>query len=341
MAISHNIINDVMFSTELENIVITGLEEKILTKIFHSGVEVFSSELLPDSTGTAILYDIRSLLNAYITGTYDYFTFQIGDISRGVTVVKSLMRISEPAVSFLPDFFLTPLRTKKTAIDRYETLSFYPLNQCRVYAVLVYFRDGELFETSVDLMHDSDVQLKSLNTVNCSPMMFYSAESGKLVQFTIRAGNRSFTYEVDNTLPPAEPAVIFSNVFGCWDTMYFTGTKETALEVARSFAYVDGRYTMYDVKDTESYKVDSGILLGDMLLLGKELAISSSVFIMQKDGTATEEIVISDSEIKYANDDDSLPTFIYTYRRSSVVSTFVTASRIPRLFDKTFDTTFN
>lgn len=341
MAISHNIINDVMFSTELENIIITGLEEKILTKIFHSEVEIFSSELVPDSNGTAILYDIRSLLNANISGTSDFFTFEIGGVTRSVQVIKSLVRMSESAKNFLPDFFLTPLASKKTTLDRHELLSFLPFESCKVYAIMTYFNDGEISNKTVDIMADGDVQLNHLNTVNCSPMMLHNAEYGQLIQFTIHAGNRSFTYEVDNTLPTAEPAVIFSNAFGCWDTMYFTGTKETALEVARSFAYIDGAYKMYDSKDTETFKVNSGVLVGDMILLGKELAVSPLVYLMEKDGTTADKVVITDSEIKYTNDNDSLPTFDYTFRRSTVVTVFVKAVRPPKLFDRTFDITFN
>jgi hypothetical protein len=190
-------------------------------------------------------------------------------------------------------------------------------------------------------MSEQDVVLNAINSVNVSPAKFVDNSVGELISYVVRAGERSFSFEVDSTLAKADPALLFRNNFGCWETMYLTGTIETEYEIKRSHAYIDGKFRLYDIDDTESFKANSGVLLDSMVRLGMDLARSKSIFLLDSTGMANDEIVISDSEIKYTNDDDSMPTFDYTYRRASFVSGMLHTIRPPKLFDKTFDITFN
>lgn len=341
MSLSHNIKNNgKYFSTELEILDITGATDVVVISFRSADKTLYRAELTPDSEGRITIYDLRSLFEAEIKDIFGLFYLDINDEENcSFSVFKSRVRVSESALTFLPSFFLSTVAGKKTTSTRYETLSFYTDESCAVFAVASYFCDGEFISKNYDIL--SDVVPGSIATVNVSPHKFVDESLGQLVNFVVRAGNRAFSFELDETMPAAEHAVLFKNAFECWETMYLTGTTETSYDIKRYLANIDGRYRAYDMDDTEFFKTDSGVLPDAMLAIGKDLARSRNVWLMDKLGNPDDEIVLTDCSIKYTNDDDALPSFEYTYRRSSLVSAFCRTVRPPKLFDSTFDQTFN
>ena len=335
------------FSTHLQDLWIDGASGSVTFLIAVGGITVFSAEYVPDGNGEIRLYNLRRILESHIDGVFADFVFTVKETGKSnhsvsYRVFKTAVRVSESAEEFLPSFFLTTLINRKTTqLGRYETLSFYPQSVCSVYALASYYCVSGIETKEVPLMSEQDVVLDAVNSVNVSPSKFVDDSIGELIGYVVRAGERSFSFEVDPTQAKAEPALLFRNNFGCWETMYLTGTVETEYEIKRSHAYIDGKFRQYDIDDTESFKANSGILLDSMLRLGMDLARSKSIFLLDSMGVANEEIVFTDSEIKYTNDDDSMPSFDYTYRRDSFVPSMLNNIRPPKLFDKTFDVTFN
>ena len=345
--IQNNSAGALAFSTQLQDLWIDGASGSVTFLMAVGGITVFSAVYVPDGNGNIRLYNLRRILESHIDGVFADFVFTVketgkSDHSVSYRVFRTAVRISECAEEFLPSFFLTTLINRKTTqLGRYETLSFYPQSACCVYALASYYTAAGIETKEVSLMSEQDVVLNAINSVNVSPAKFVDNSVGELISYVVRAGERSFSFEVDSTLAKADPALLFRNNFGCWETMYLTGTIETEYEIKRSHAYIDGKFRQYDIDDTESFRANSGVLLDSMVRLGKDLARSKSIFLLDSTGMANDEIVISDSEIKYTNDDDSMPTFDYTYRRASFVSGMLHTIRPPKLFDKTFDITFN
>ena len=341
MARFRNITNGVAFSTEIMNVEICEASSIVTFSILKSGEEIFSSAFTPDAAGNIFIYDVRSILEAHIDDVFADFSFTVGNDTVNCRVFKASVIVTETAEQFLPSFFLSPTNKKRTAPDRYETLAFYPQETCRVYTFASYYDNGHIAVREIQLMGAEDVTPDTVNIIDVSAKKFVDESKGTLVSFVVRAGERSFYYIVDNTLPSADPSILFRNCFNCWDTFFFTGTKENSLEVKRSFAYVDGRYRMYDTVDTESFKVNSGVLDEYMIVLAKDLARARNVFLMDKLGNATYELSITDSEIKYTNDDDALPTMDFTFRIALYITLLLEPNRPPKLFDNTFDKKFN
>ena len=345
--IQDNSAGGLAFSTQLQDLWIDGASGSVTFLIAVGDITVFSADYVPNGDGEIRLYNLSRIIESHIDGIFADFTFTVeekgkSNHSLSYRVFRSAVRVSESAVEFMHSFFLTTLLNRKTTqLGRYETLSFYPQSACSVYALASYYTESGIDTQEVSLMSEQDVVLNAINSVNVSPSKLVDDSMGELVGYVVRAGERSFTFEVDTTQAKADTAFIFHNNFGCWETMYLTGTVETEYEIKRSHAYVDGTFRQYDLEDTEIFKANSGVLLGSMIRLGKDLARSKSIFLLDSAGMADDEIVITDSEIKYANDDDFMPTFDYTYRRTSFVSTMLHIIRPPKLFDKTFDITFN
>ena len=341
MARFRNITNGVAFSTEIMNVEISDAYGTVTFSIRKSGEEIFSSAFTPDAAGNIFIYDVRSILEAHIDDVFADFSFTVENDTVNCRVFKASVIVAETAEQFLPSFFLSPTNKKRTAPDRYETLAFYPQEACRVYTVASYYDNGHIAVRDIQLMGAEDVTPDTVNIIDVSAKKFVDESKGTLVSFVVRAGERSFYYIVDNTLPSADPSILFRNCFNCWDTFFFTGTKENSLEVKRSFAYVDGHYRMYDTVDTESFKVNSGVLDEYMIVLAKDLARARNVFLMDKLGNATYELSVTDSEIKYTNNDDALPAMDFTFRIALYITLLLEPNRPPKLFDNTFDKKFN
>lgn len=342
MAIEHNITHLQMFSSEFEDIVATGVTASTMPfSIVFDGITIFSSSFVPDSKGVVRIYDVSSLLKPYIKDVFADFTFRISGHDMPVRVFSSNAPVAESARLFLSSFFLSSAMSKKiTALNRYEVLSFYALESCAVTVEARYFQN-ELIVKNFELLSASEVLVDNVTTIDVSPRLFEDYSMGELISYTVIAGRRRYTYEIHNGLQSAEPAVIFKNNFGVWETMYLVGTRESSTEMTRSLAYINGRYTLYHLDEQQLYKAKTGALLGGLLPIAQDLLRSRSIFLLNSRGEATDEIVITDEDDKFTNDDNELPVFTITYRRSRRTSSLVDVIRPPKLFDKTFDKTFD
>lgn len=341
MAIEHNISNQYVFSSELEDILITGVTSALSFEVLLNGNSIFSSSFTPGVDGTVRIYDISTLLSAYITGVYGDFTFKIAGEETQVRVFRSNVSVASQARFFLSSYFLSSAMAKKiTTLKRYETLSFYAFESCDVYVEAIYY-DGRLVTKQHFLLSSTDVKVDDVNTVDVSSMNFLDYSCGELISYTVVAGRRRYTFELHDGMPEAEPALMFLNNFGVWETIYLVGTREAKTETKRSLAYINGKYTLYHLDEQKHYKAKTGVLLGGMLAIAEDLARSKSIFTLDSHGEAVDEIVITEGEFVHTNADEALPSFTITYRRCRRCSAMVDVVRPPKLFDKTFDNTFD
>lgn len=339
MAIEHNITHSYMFSSEFEDVVITGASSVSFSVAFEDKI-IFSSSFVADANGVVRIFDISTLLSTYISDVYADFVFRINGQDTPVRVFHSNAPVPESAHLFLTSFFLSSaMHKKRTAHNRREVLSFYAFEACDVY-VEAYYYNKSLVSHRYPLIAAADLAVDDVTAIDVSPMKFVDYSLGELLFYKVVAGRRNFTFEL-NDFPAAEPAVIFKNNFGVWETMYFVGTRESTPEIKRSLAYINGEYSMYDIDEQHLYKVKTGVLLGGNLSIAEDLARSKCVFLLDSHGEATDKIVFTDSDTKYTNNNDELPAFVFTYRRSRRNSSLVAVVRPPKLFDRTFDRTFD
>ena len=73
--------------------------------------------------------------------------------------------------------------------------------------------------------------------------------------------------------------------------------------------------------------------------LFRSLARSADIVLLEN-GAGTDGVVISGQDIKYTDEDGHLPSMTFTWHRASRLS-LMKVPVIPRLFDDTFDDTFN
>lgn len=245
--------------------------------------------------------------------------------------------IDTTAADFIATHFLTKLDGEKTtAMGRLEYLHFIGADSASVTAD---YDDGSQRQFALLPVGGND----RYTTLDVSPAQF-AIDDRLLLGFFVQAGQRSFRFSVDLDEPDCAPVLVFDNSFGVEELLYCTGTHTVAPTYKRSQGYI-GRYQRnYDIAETRTFKADTGILSFTMANWADELFRSQCVHVVNfRDGNPNigREIVITDSKSEYTNDDDSMPRFTFSYQYAQRNHNVLDTLRAGRIFDNTFDNTFN
>ena len=141
-------------------------------------------------------------------------------------------------------------------------------------------------------------------------------------------------------LPNASVAMLAQNNFGCYEPIYLQGMTEFNTDFTRESALINGQLKHYNVEAVKTYKSFTGALRPAGVLLAQDLAASKDVYLLENNITG-DAIVITAVDLKYTDEDSEVPDFSFTWRHASMMGASTTAIRPPRLFDETFDETYN
>lgn len=228
------------------------------------------------------------------------------------------------------------LGQKTTAAGRLEFLHYLGTDTATVTAN---YSDGTTETFTPPKVQGND----KYTTIDVSPRRFIK-EGVLLTDFTVEAGERLQEFVMDMANPDCAPVLIFENSFGCDELIYCTGTHKVAPTYDRSSTYIDGLMRNYDIKETRTFKADTGILNTAMANWFDDLFRSDNVRIVNfHDGEPSigKEITITESKSEYSNDDDEMPRFTFSYRYAQRNQNVIDIGRAGRIFDNTFDNTFN
>ena len=303
------------------------------------------SELLDESMwpvgGTITLSELGELLEPYARKSLVCsVTIASGGTSSTFTILFSKADVGVSAAQFYASSFLTTLQgTKITASGRRELLWYYGSDSASVVAE---YADGTTGSFSASTAGGSS----TYTCIDVSPDNFVT--SGKqMVAYTVTAGSRSQRFEVDFSKPDCAPILEFYNSFGVWEYIYCTGTHRVSPEYKRSTARIGGLLRSYKIEETRVFKADTGILNTAMANWAEDLFRSDEVYVVNVvNGQVTssdggKEVVITDSKSDITNDDDFLPRFTFSYQYAQRIQNVMQMNRVGRIFDNTFDHTFN
>lgn len=328
---------DKMFTSEFSHLQCSCEAFSMGFSIKMGTTEILSQTYFPDENHLVTIYDLDKLLETYIDEFCESFTLMVDGIAvKTIVAIKCLTAIEERANTFYTGFFFTPsMGERDTAIGRYETVTMYCDANTAVTALCTYLDANG----TIVLKTKAVKSFSGWQSVDVSPAQFADS-AGRLIGYVVQAGVRKARYRVLANPPEADPAFIFRNSFGCWETIYLTGSKQVTPSYTRSNAIIEGQVIMYDIEETMSYKALTGPLRPGMVPVALDLARSREIYLLGKDGTAGDRITVTDVDVKHTNEDNSIPDFTFTYRRADRRSAKLAVVRPPRVFDKTFDNTY-
>ena len=329
---------DYLFVSDLDVVAFAASSTLSLEITDAGGGAVISCSYTPVG-GEVKVYDLDQLLSPLIDGVMADFTFTVDGISTVLHVVQSRMRVSESAADFLAGHFLSSVTSgRDTAMGRKELVSLLsPTGAVDVIAACVYANGEMCVLQSVQLA--SALAAGQVHEVDCSPSLLVNDALGELVQYTVNAGSRLMTYHVSPT-QTHRLALLMRNSFGAWEPCYFRGMNEHDPKITRELALVGGSIRPLKIDEEDICKSYTGPLRPSGVQLMRDLARAYDVMLLE-DGVATDPVVVTDADVKHTDDDGSLPAFTFSWRRAAHTSAMMKVPVIPRLFDDTFDETFN
>lgn len=309
--------------------------------------EIYSEHLYPISSAIT-MSDLGNLLTPYarqslvlyvkISMTEDFEnSSQTATSEQSFTVVYCEGDIPTSCEDFTSRHFLSLLLgTKTTGIGRLEYLHF---TGADTPSCTAYYSDGSSNTFTVAVIGGNG----SYSTIDVSPSRFTS--TGKqLISYVITAGDRRQEYEIDPNEPDCAPVLIFTNSFGVDELFYCTGLATKTPTFKRDSAYIGGLKKNYNIKETRTFKADTGPMNEDMADWFGEVMRSPYVRLVKfKNGVPNvgKEIVIDDSKTEQTNALDEIPRFTFSYEYAQQNHNVVELDREGRIFDNTFDYTFN
>lgn len=344
MVVQTSYLADYMFSSALDKIVFTTDQETVTFRLLKGTTEILDETYVPDANGSVSVLDLQDLVEPYLTSNLiEQFSYEVTDPS-GASLTKSFIvqycaaESSLSAKSFMGDYFLSLLMGEKvTSIGRKEFLHLVVFEETVVTVTCLYLSNtGQQTKT---VGYNNITTLNEVVTIDVSPDNFKDDSLGELFYYTVKAGNRFQSFQVDLSKPDAAPCLLFTNSFGCQETIYCTGTHTLDPEFERSSTIIDGKFRHYKIDENRVFSANTGIMNVPMSIWADDLFRSKEIYLLAGN-LPDKEITITESESKRTNDLDALPTFTFSYRYAQRNQNILQLPRAGRVFDNTFDNTF-
>lgn len=327
-------LRSVEFSSTLPDLKIDA-SDKTLVEVKIDGETIFSEYLWPVN-GQIILEELHDLVEPYCD-LRQTVTLEVNGESATVVCCHADFG-EETAEHYLDHHFLSILQGKKTtALGRLEILPVQGVGMSATCTAT--YSDGTTatFEVGAYLVQSHFTEY------DVSPSHFVTV--GKtLTSYTVSVGSRTQEYELDLAQPDCAPILIFENSFGVEEVVYCTGLHKVTPSYKRSAAYIGRHQRNYRIDETRAFKADTGPLTTAMANWLDDLFRSRFVRVANLyDGSVVpdKEVLITDSKSEMSNDDAEIPRFSFTYQYAQRNHNVVQMQRAGRIFDNTFDNTFN
>lgn len=318
---------------------------------------IIYNEVLRPSDGTVVVADLARLVTAALEGSL-VASLSItatdsaeNNLSLTATIYYSRVRVREVATDFLASRFLS-LTTRRTSRIGFSEMLFAFLTadeaadaDLKATAMATY-ADGSTATFPIALT-DLSTTAEGLVALDVSLAQFrdpdYAADIARVV---ITLGQRTLTIDTDFSPAVCRGHLRFVNAFGLPDVVHILGRITEKTTFARSAGWFAGHYRQYDAQETLDRELSSGYVDDDAYTLWLDCARTTSLAIFPhpaatgtsgQSGTAA---VITAEKFEHSDEDDALHIVTLSVRPSSRFPE-LSASEPFRIFDATFDNTFN
>lgn len=330
-----------------------------------SGNEVLNETYYPDANNKVKIRDLGKLSETYfvepsligssVLGAPLVISLKLTDDSGTVPIsitiypcdVETAGTLSIADLNAMP---LSRVTGKNTYPGNKEFLGFYGTAQGRsIHAGIAYRYGKRVRFVRTELGKITGNVYKSLD-VSPSVMVSLVAKSsnkhwiaeGDLFFYEIY-DSQAFRYDVQMFVPDSLHTFLFRNCFHAAETFSCTGDLDHEKKWERSTGNVNNKTVLINRKLTDTKTVYTGYLEEQECGIVEDLINSTEVYLLTKSGW--ESVVIVGESFKITNRKDDVISASFEYRVSSNNhSQFRFVKRVQnasRIFDKTFDKTFN
>lgn len=340
------------FSSSVPDVEFTISGAKAGVQMLVDGSEIYGENLFPVG-GKITLSDLTDLLTPYarqgLIVALDIKISERDDTDQELSNAEIKASVIYCCVDFqtcnvqvnVSDFcdnhFLSILLGPKiSAPGRLEFLHYLSTDDA---SVIAEYSDG----TKATFVPPAVQGNEKYTTIDVSPSRFVS-EGKTLVRVTAIAGKRTQEFDMDPEQPDAAPILLFVNSFGVEELLYCTGKHQVSPSYTRTTAWVNGNLKNIKIEEKRKFSADTGYLNVAMQNWADELFRSDDVRLVniyKGEPQVGKEVTLSDSKSEVSNADDDMAKFTFDYQYSQANHNVVEINRAGRIFDNTFDNTFN
>ena len=337
-------INAIAFPWEVDTLAIgttASGERSVSVDLLCGEVSILSTALSFGGDGTVTLEDMASLFEAYSDDAVKNCVLKLNGVTAASWVlIPCRLSTTDSAQVWCSQSFLTVVRGERmTHAASREYLSWWqPSAGNATLSVAAVWASSSGVQTesrtmSVDARQG--INTHSWNVSEWTP----PAAGAVLVRYTISLGNRIQRYCL-RAVEHAPSVLCFLNSFGVYESMTFFGVVERDTKPTRTSAIIGGKTRNYDVESVPTWKASTGELPEGMSGLMDDVVRARRLWLM--DGAIGDvEVTLTDNEWKRTNTSvDSLSGTV-TWRMTSRRQLRARTAQDGRIFDETFDETFN
>lgn len=330
---------------------------KVLFSLQLGGIDILENEIYHfDSSG---LLQIRflgdTLEKHFYDANYDIrrfslqamLTFKSGseEISRtsDVYFCRTYVSASQLTPAFMRSIPLSRCREKRTLPGVPEYISFVSSTGKDVKADVVYV-SGDIIQTktvnlltfiNTDVFQSIDVSLSAISktaSISEQDIRFWDVYIADYEANKIR-----YFLDKKSSFPPT--VFLFQNCFGAVESFLCRGIQKRSHDTKRETALLGGRYFVANQTSLLSFTVNTGMLTADMSESLIDLLNCRSLMVFKQDVAIP--VMISGDNVALADYRDRLPSGEFTYNYSAKNLTLYRYNEKDRIFDFTFDQSFN
>lgn len=346
-----------VFSSQVPDVELTTEATRVSVLMTFGGETIYSETLYPDTDKAISICDLGSLITPYsrnalvaaltmtlteqavTSGTDGVETVTDGTpLTLETSVVYCAAEVEEDAVTYCAAHFLSRLQgAKLTAMGRLEYLHY---DSTEAATVTAYYADGTTATFTPTVIGGNGT---TYSTVDVSPSNF-TTEGKTLCRYVVTAESRSQTFDIDFNAPDCAPILLFTNSFGCQELAYCVGEHKVNPEIKWETTYIKSELRAYRTEETRTFEADTGVMTFAMADWMTDLLRSDEIYVVNFiDGSPNvgRRVLLTEQKSEYGNAHDELPRFTFSYRYARRNQNVIAAARAGRIFDNTFDFTFN
>lgn len=337
---------------------------KVAVEVEKSGerLEVFSENLYPSLGGIIRLQDLDILLEPYAGRwlTFDLWISveeqsvstdsggnEVENVTARATWNTSVVScraniLNMTAEEWCSKRFMTLIDGAKTTAVGFLEYLYFVGSLPSAPVCKAYFDDNTARTVPLSYTSIGD----GYGRIDASPANFLSS-GRKLLSYEIKAGDRIQNYVVDNNVEPeVAPVLLFWNSFGVQELAYCTGELKQVASFERKQARIGRLKETYSMEEKENFKADTGYLTFPMANWWREVLRSKDIQVLTVVNGGVEPgsgkpVVITSEKHEISNAADHLPRITFEYEYADRNHNVFDLRREGRIFDDTFDYTFN
>jgi len=344
-------IPELAFSSALSNITLVNVADDvnfILSYKMSDGTyqEILSEPYTPDNDTNIYIIGLQKIIDGYLeeSPVLDFkFRFEWGsnEIEYLSRIIKSSAELDTDARKFVSQRFLTVMKGGKTVYPRsLQYVSVYSFEPQSVEVTATY-RNLVTGGYESASYAEGNTTANQITVIDVSPDK-YMKEGKILVKYTVICDVRQIAHLVDNLSPTPSIEILFKNNFGVPETFCPIGNLSSERIFKNEYATIKGDYIKTNNSLDIEYISNTGII--DQYTaewLESDLFSSYSTFLV-KNKAIWKGITIIDQTVKRSSDKTEQPAYEFKYRLSQHNQEVKQFNKfLFRLFDRTFDNTFN